>query len=89
MAGLLALAGSASVGLGISQAQRAAVGSTSMTLAGGGVVAASKAGLSSWDRARLGACVVLAGASEREQHSELDRRAECADQLGLDPSSTQ
>ncbi len=89
MAGLLAMAGSASVGVGTSQDQDAAFDSASMLSEAGSIVASSKTSFSSWDRARLGACVALAGVSLRVQQSELDRRANCAGQLGLDLSQTQ
>ena len=89
MAGLLALAGSASIGMGLNQEPGLAFEPASIFESAVTVAAPNRTSLSSWDRARLDACVTLASVSQSGHHSELDRRANCADQLGLDPSATQ
>jgi len=87
LAGLLALAGSASVAFGLAQvpietSENPEVGATAVSAA----IAGKPAGLSSWDRARLGACITWSALGGAERRSELDRRANCSAQLGLGQS---
>ena len=82
-AALLAIAGSAAVGIGSVQGYSGgdAFGSGAPLHAGSG-------GLSAWDSARLSACVGWLKVTRRDLHSDLDRRSVCGERLGLDPAAT-
>ena len=82
-AALLALAGSAAVGIGSVQGYP-----------GGDLfedapsVQAVRGGLSAWDSARLQACVGWLKLARRDLHSDLDRRSACGERLGLEAAAT-